>query len=111
MHATATLDALSARSVFVGLAMCAVVSSGSATPTITVLVQYESNALHVLRSPLASPLHHVGFYIEWTNERKFLSRHRLVERTQFEVNASILRTEVRRFADGWGERSGKYCST
>ena len=53
------------------------------------------------------PPHYAGYYIEWTNEEDFLSRQPLEPNAKYIVEALIIRSEVKRFPEGWKERSDK----
>lgn len=79
---------------------------------ITVLARWQNQRLQIIEtSGLAVPPHLAGFYVEWANERGFVQRQHLVEGSTYRVVGRVVRTEVRRFPDGWGARSGKPYST
>ena len=79
---------------------------------VTVLARWQNQRLQIIESSgLTVPLHLAGFYVEWANEQKFVRHQHLVDGSTYRVVGSVVRTEVRRFPDGWGARSGKPYST
>ena len=94
------------------VATCFIVSASAASEKMVILVKYQDNALQVLGSKAnALPLHYAGHYIEWTNEREFVEKHKLFDQATYTITASVERVESRKFPEGWGERTGRNYST
>ncbi len=97
---------------FVILTLFALASFDAGADSVHVIVRFEDDALRFVESAsLKAPLHHAGYYVRWTNEKEFLSGHKLIPHATYQVDARVLRTEVGQFPEGWRERSGKYFTT
>ena len=92
--------------------ICSTGAAGALPEQVVVTVKYEHQTMHVTSSvDLRIPRTHAGSYVEWTNEREFLARRRLIEHATYQVTANIVRVNVSQFPAGWGDRSGKSYST
>jgi len=95
--------------------LSAFVSDEVSAAEATLIVEYQDQSLKLIDSSSLRakvPLHHAGYYIEWSNEKDFVSRQILVQGSKYEVVANIVQTKVGRFpAEGWGVRAGKHFVT
>jgi len=76
---------------------------------VEVIAEYRNQSLKFIESrSLEIPYHCAGYYVEWSNEKEFISRQPLIEGSKYQVTANVVRTQNGRFPEeGWGVRSGK----
>ncbi len=92
--------------------ICSVVLANAAARQVVVVAALQRGRLQAADcGGVAVPRHHVGCYVEWTNEHEFLANQWLAEHAPYQITANVARVEVRRFPEGWGKRSGQYYST
>jgi len=98
--------------LYLSLFICIVsmfVSREASAIEVTLIAEYRNQSLKFIESrSLKIPDFCAGYYVEWSNEKEFISRQPLAEGSKYQVTANVVRTQNSRFPEeGWGERSGK----